>query len=185
MSKFVKIFLTLSLVLTLNAIVMGQSQASSGQLAGSVTDTANAVVQNATVKATNTETGLERTATTGSDGLYQIVLLPPGVYNVTAEATGFQPSTIEKVTVNVGGTVDVNVVLGAGAVQELVTVTTQAVETTRPESDSVVDLTQIQNLPINGRRFQDFITLTPTAQVDPSRGQISLAGQRAINADIT
>src|ERR1700704_4734476 len=38
--------------------------------------------------------------------------------------------------------------------------------------------------PFNGRRFQDFITLTPTAQVEPSRGQISLAGQRGINSSI-
>jgi hypothetical protein len=42
----------------------------------------------------------------------------------------------------------------------------------------------IENLPINGRRFQDFVTLTPTAQVDPSRGQISLAGQRGINSNV-
>jgi hypothetical protein len=44
--------------------------------------------------------------------------------------------------------------------------------------------TAIQNLPINGRRFQDFVTLTPTAQVDPSRGQITLSGQRGINTNV-
>jgi len=48
----------------------------------------------------------------------------------------------------------------------------------------VLSETQINNLPINGRRFQDFVTLTPTAQVDPQRGQISLSGQRGINANI-
>jgi hypothetical protein len=48
----------------------------------------------------------------------------------------------------------------------------------------MVSSTAITNLPINGRRFQDFVTLTPTAQVDPSRGQISLSGQRGINANV-
>jgi hypothetical protein len=48
----------------------------------------------------------------------------------------------------------------------------------------VLNQRAIENLPINGRRFQDFVTLTPTAQVDPSRGQISIAGQRGINSNV-
>lgn len=161
-----------------------QSQASTGQISGAVKDTAGAVVQNATVRVSNTQTGLERTVTTSDDGIYNIVLLPPGTYNVTAEAGGFQPVTVEGAQVTVGGAADVNLVLGAGGVQESVTVTSESVETTRPEADAVVNQDLIDNLPINGRRFQDFVTLTPTAQVDPSRGQISLSGQRGINANI-
>jgi Carboxypeptidase regulatory-like domain/TonB dependent receptor len=163
---------------------LGQSQASTGQISGAVSDTAGALVQNATVRVVNTQTGLERTVTTSGEGLYQVVLLPPGTYNVTAEASGFQPVSVEGAQVTVGGSTDVNLTLGAGAVQETVTVTSEAVETTRPEADAVVNQELIDNLPINGRRFQDFVTLTPTAQVDPSRGQISLSGQRGINANI-
>ncbi|MDQ3804910.1 MAG: TonB-dependent receptor [Acidobacteriota bacterium] len=163
---------------------LAQSQASTGQISGVVSDTAGALVQNATVKVVNTQTGLERTVTTSDEGLYQVVLLPSGTYNVTAEASGFQPVTVEGAQVTVGGTTDVNLTLGAGGVQESVTVTSEAVETTRPEADAVVNQELIDNLPINGRRFQDFVTLTPTAQVDPSRGQISLSGQRGINANI-
>ena len=69
--------------------VMAQSQASSGQIAGAVVDSQGSAVPNATVRATNTQTGLERTAKSGDDGLYSIVLLPPGIYKVTAEASGF------------------------------------------------------------------------------------------------
>jgi hypothetical protein len=163
-----------------------QSQAGSGQIAGTVTDNAGAAITNATVKATNTQTGLERTVTTGDEGLYKLVLLPPGIYNVTGEAAGFAATTVNNVEVTVGRTIDVNIVMGASGVQEVVNVTAGAiqVQTTRSEADAVVNERAINNLPINGRRFQDFVTLTPTAQVDPSRGQISLSGQRGINSNI-
>ncbi len=180
-----------TLTLLLCCLVFGtgqaaaQSQASTGQITGTVVDTAGAIVPNASVKVVNKETGFERTVTTSGDGLYTISLLLPGTYTVTATSGSFAPVIIESVVVNVGSTVDVPLTLGAGAVQEVVTVTGEAVETTRPEADSVVNQTAINNLPINGRRFQDFVTLTPTAQVDPSRGQISLSGQRGINANIS
>ncbi len=166
--------------------VMAQSQASTGQISGAVTDSAGAAVADAIVKATNTQTGLERTANTNDDGLYQIVLLPPGMYNVSAEASGFSAATVTNVEVVVGRTVNVNITLGASGVQEVVQVTAGAiqVQTTRSEPDAVVNERAIENLPINGRRFQDFVTLTPGAQVDPSRGQISLSGQRGINSNI-
>lgn len=163
---------------------VAQSQASTGQIAGSVVDTNGAVVPNATVKVVNKQNGFERTVTTSDDGLYNIVLLPTGSYTVTAQAGSFAAATIENVVVNVGSSTEVPFTLGAGAVQEVVTITGEAVETTRPEADAIVNQTAINNLPINGRRFQDFVTLTPTAQVDPSRGQISLAGQRGINSNI-
>jgi hypothetical protein len=66
----------------------------------------------------------------------------------------------------------------------VVQVTAEGVQTTTSNFDAVQNETAIQNLPINGRRFQDFVTLTPSAQVDPSRGQISLSGQRGINSNV-
>jgi hypothetical protein len=166
--------------------VMAQSQASTGQIAGTVTDSQQAALSKATVKAVNTQTGIERAAVTSDDGLYRIVLLPPGVYNVTVEAGGFASATVENVEVIVGRTADVNVSLGAAGVQETVMVSAGSVQvqTTRSEADAVLNQAAIDNLPINGRRFQDFVTLTPSAQVDPQRGQISLAGQRGINSNI-
>jgi len=185
MFKALNLFFAGLLVLALSAVAFGQSQASTGQISGVVTDTNGAVVANATVKAKNKETGLEREVTTSGDGLYTIVLLPTGTYTVTAEATGFAATTIDNVVVNVGRTADTNVTMGAGAVQATVLVSAEAIQVTRNESDAVLNDTAIKTLPINGRRFQDFVTLTPTAQVDPSRGQISLAGQKGINGNVT
>ena len=61
---------------------------------------------------------------------------------------------------------------------------TPLVETGTTVRTSTVDQDAIANLPINGRRFQDFVTLTPTVQVDTSRGQLSFAGQRGINSNV-
>jgi hypothetical protein len=161
-----------------------QSQGSSGQITGAVRDNAGAAVPNATVKAVNTQTGLERTATTSDDGIYRFVLMPPGTYNITAEASGFSPTSVNNVTVAVGQTVDANITVGVGGVKEEVTITAEGLQTTVSQPDALINESAINNLPINGRRFQDFVTLTPTAQVDPSRGQISLSGQRGINGNV-
>jgi hypothetical protein len=168
------------------ARAFAQSQATTGQITGTVTDSTGAAVAGATVTAKNTETGLEQTVTSNDDGLYTIVQLPPGVYTLSATASGFSAQNHENVQVVVGRTLTVDPTLGAGGVTEEVTVTAGAVDiqTTRSEPDAVLNQTAIENLPINGRRFQDFVTLTPTAQVEPSRQQISLAGQRGINANV-
>lgn len=184
MKRVAKLFCAIFLILTVSVIALAQSQASSGQIGGTVTDTNGAAVPNATVKATNKQTGLERAVNTSDDGLYTVVLLPPGNYTLVAEAAGFAAATIDDVVVNVGRVADVNPVLGAGGVQATVLVTAESIQVTRNESDAVLNETAISTLPINGRRFQDFVTLTPTAQVDPQRGQISLSGQKGINSNI-
>ncbi|HET6647104.1 MAG TPA: carboxypeptidase regulatory-like domain-containing protein, partial [Pyrinomonadaceae bacterium] len=184
MSKLIRFGSLIFMFLALSVVGFAQSQAGSGQIGGLVTDSNGAAVPNASVKVTNKDTGLERSVTTSEDGLYSVVLLPPGSYTVSAESTGFAAATIEDVVVNVGRTADVNITLGASGVQETVLVTADAIQITRNESDAVLNETAITTLPINGRRFQDFVTLTPTAQVDPQRGQISLSGQKGINGNI-
>jgi hypothetical protein len=163
--------------------VFGQAQAGSGQITGVVTDTNGAIVPNATVTLVSKATNETKTATTGDDGIYRFVLLQPGSYSVKTAAASFAEVTLD-VQVQVGRITDANVTLGAGAVNAVVEVTAEGIQTTTNNFDSVQNEAAIQNLPINGRRFQDFVTLTPTAQVDPSRGQISLSGQRGINTNI-
>jgi hypothetical protein len=166
---------------------MAQSQASTGQITGIIVDNQGAAIVGATVSAKNQETALQRKASSNEEGFYSIVLLPPGIYDIAAEASGFAATTIRNVEVTVGRTADVKISMGVSGVTEVVNVTGGAtrIQTTRSESDTVLNEKAIENLPINGRRFQDFVTLTPTAQVDPSRGQISLAGQRGINTNVS
>ncbi|MBS1796569.1 MAG: TonB-dependent receptor [Acidobacteria bacterium] len=163
--------------------IFAQSQASTGQITGVVSDANGAVVPNATVTLVSKDTNATQTATTTEEGLYRFVLLRPGDYTIKVAAASFAEQTLT-VTVFVGRTVDANVTLGAGTVGAQVTVTAEGVQTTTSNFDSVQTDTSITTLPINGRKFQDFATLTPTAQVDPSRGQISISGQRGINFNI-
>jgi outer membrane receptor for ferrienterochelin and colicin len=178
--------LMLMLVMAFSSIsTFAQSQASSGQIAGTITDPQGAALANATVRAVNKQTGLIQNTQTNDEGLFRIVLLPPGNYEVTIEASGFAKATAN-VEVTVGRTAEVNLPLSTSGVQETVNVTAGAVQvqTTRSEADAVINEKAIENLPINGRRFQDFVTLTPGAQVDPRRGQISLSGQLGIHTNV-
>ena len=162
------------------------AQAGTGNITGVVTDANGAVVPNATVNLVNTKTNFQQTTTASNDGIYSFRTLQPGVYSVTASAANFSEQKLE-VEVQVGRTTDANVTLGVSGLEAQVTVSAEGVQTTESNFDAVQDQTAIENLPINGRRFQDFVTLTPNAQVGQggdTRGQISLSGQRGINSNI-
>lgn len=155
-----------------------------GSIAGSVTDATGAVVRGATVTLTSNATNASQTATTGDDGLYRFVLLQPGKYTVKSSAASFGDSTLS-VEVQVGRTTDANVTLAAGAVAAVVQVSAEGIQATSSTFDSVQNARAIQTLPLNGRRFQDLVGGSPTALIEPSRGQISLSGQRGINTNLT
>ncbi|HVR39529.1 MAG TPA: TonB-dependent receptor, partial [Thermoanaerobaculia bacterium] len=109
----------------------------------------------------------------------QIALLPPGAYSVTGELDGFRAVKLDGVTVNVGSDVALTVKMQVG-VAETVTVTAAAplIEAERSQVSSVVNETSIQNLPVNGRNFIDFVLTTPGVVKDVRLGDISFAGQR-------
>lgn len=181
------IFMRLLPAMLISALVfVGASfgQAGTGGISGVVSDTNGAVVKGATVTLTNKDTNETKTTSTNDEGIYSFVLLKPGKYTVKTTAASFGDITLE-VEVQVGRTTDANVTLGAGNVSAVVEVNADGVQTTSNNFDAVQNEAAIQNLPINGRRFQDFVTLTPTAQVDPQRGQISLSGQRGINSNVS
>ncbi|MBK5299332.1 MAG: TonB-dependent receptor [Vicinamibacteria bacterium] len=163
-----------------------QSQATTAEISGRVTDAQGGVLPGATVTVKSGDTGYTRSVITNAEGRYAIPLLPPGNYELVAELTGFAP-TRRSLVLNVGAMQTINAELQVGGVQETVTVAAGSplVETSATVRTTTLDAEAIANLPINGRRFQDFISATPTVQVDPSRGQLSFAGQRGINSNIS
>jgi len=169
------------------ASVFAQSQATTGQITGRAADSQGGALPSVKVTVSNPATGFSRSVSTNAEGLYSLPLLPPGDYDLSAELSGFQTVRRARITVTVGSNVNVDLRLGVAGVAEAVTVegTGAQVETGTDIRTATLNSTAIANLPINGRRFQDFVTLTPTAQVDTSRGQISLAGQRGINTNIS
>jgi hypothetical protein len=184
MSKFVKLSFALSLMLAMSAVVMAQSEATTGRITGTVKDSQGAAVPNASVTVSNPANGVSQTMTTNENGEFNAVQLRPGDYTVEVTATGFGKSTQTGYHVEVGSALTANIALGVGSVNEEVLVTAASVETTQVQTTTNINDTAISQLPINGRRFQDFVLATPTAQIDPSRGQISLVGQRGINGNV-
>src|SRR6478735_1326268 len=85
-----KIFVLILLATAAVSIASAQAQASAADLTGTVVDPNGAVVAGATVTARNTGTNIERSATSGDDGTYRLIGLPPGEYDVTAEAPTFK-----------------------------------------------------------------------------------------------
>ncbi len=162
-----------------------QAHGGTGQIAGTVYDSSGALVPSANVTATNRDTGLIRATTSNDAGEYRLFLLPPGPYTVVVKVTGFKTAQSD-VVVTVGATVTVNFTLEVGEITETVEVTaSELISTTRPEADALINLRSISELPINGRRFHDFVQLAPTVQTEPRRNYISFVGQRGINANIS
>jgi hypothetical protein len=162
-----------------------QGSTTTGQIRGRVLGDQGQALAAVVVTARNTETGLERSATTGSEGLYVIRLLPPGIYDVRTDMIGFAQSTTAGIRVIVGQASPVNFEL-----------TTQAIElegievmAERPPIDvadggvtQFVGLEEISELPALGRDFTDFINLSGLVAPDPGEttgGQFSIAGMRA------
>lgn len=173
----------LVLVLSLSITAYGQSQANTGNIEGRVTDPNAAAVPNVTITATNIANGLTKSAQTNEEGVYRIVFLAPGIYKVdTSGAQGFAPASFTNVIVTVGGQTPLDIQLAVGnATVAMVDVSAegQVVETARTSISSVVNERAIQNLPVNGRNFLDFATLTPSVVRDPTRqGDLAVGGQK-------
>ncbi|MBI3679096.1 MAG: TonB-dependent receptor [Acidobacteria bacterium] len=175
---------TLVLVAFAASSLFAQADANRGQMVGTVFDAKQAAVPGAKVKIRNLGTGFVRELVTGSSGQYRALQLDPGNYEVVVEAAGFAAYTASGVVVNVGSTVGLDIVLQVQAVTTTVEVAESLMNVALPAPSIVVNSNAITNLPINGRRFQDFATMTPTVQVEPARQQLSFAGQRGINANV-
>ncbi|MCA1612758.1 MAG: TonB-dependent receptor [Acidobacteria bacterium] len=159
-----------------------QSQATTGNIEGRVLDPAGASVPGAAVSARSQQTGFERAATSDEDGVYRLILLPPGTYRVVVTpGTGFKALTYENVQVTVGGqtTLDINLTVSGENVVIDVASESSVVELGRTSISTTVNERAIENLPVNGRNYLDFATLTPGVVRDPTRvGDLSVGGQK-------
>ena len=176
-----RIFSTCILFALSTATVLAQAEIGGSTLNGTITDATSAAVPGAKVTVTNRDTGLSRTTTTNEAGQYTFPTLPVGTYDLTAENQGFKVSKRTGISLTVGAVATVDVVLEIGALQETVSITAEApvVESTRSQTSTTVTTEQVRDLPINGRNFLDFTTLTPGVVRDPTRGgDLSFGGQR-------
>lgn len=163
-----------------------QTQATSGNILGSISDPDGAAMPGVTVTVTHNETGRVRTTVTSTSGAFRVPLLPVGLYSIEATLTGFASVEQTDVRVSIGGATEINLRMQLEGVQEVLIVTGQApvVETSKTNVSTTIDEEAIDSLPILGRNFTDFALLTPGAQIDSSRNTIQLSGQRGVNTSV-
>ncbi len=157
------------------------AQIDRASLNGTVTDPTGAVVPGVKVEAVLENAGKQREALTNNDGIYVLPALPIGAYNITFSRTGFETARYEDVELQVGQklTLDVSLKLGSVSTQVEVKSTAPLLERTSAELAGVVQSTEIQNLPVNGRNWASLLMLAPGAIDDGGGDQrtIRFAGR--------
>ncbi len=173
--------LVLFAAIFLFAISASSQTIEKGEISGTVLDPTGAAIPDASVKIIQVGTGSERTLTTGADGRFAANLLPAGEYRIEVSAKGFATTVVKGVRLAVGQNLIQDVNLKLAAVGQTVEVQAEAGPVDRGETreNTVIDRTYIDQLPINGRDFRDFVNLTPTADTAPGlRSPVRLAGQQ-------
>lgn len=177
MSKILKLSFLVIFVAASSSVAWAQSTVS-GAISGVVTNQNKEVVPGASVNSRNVGTNKEDSATTDDAGRFRITNLPPGIYNVSINASGFGPYSQDGVVVEVGRVTEISATLSIGPVQGTVEVTSEApvINTTQQDFSTNINQTSINELPINGRRWSNFALLTPGAVPDGTFGLISFRG---------
>src|ERR1700704_902614 len=148
------------------------SQGSQGRILGTITDQTGGVVSNATVTVVDVERGVSRALTTGDSGGFSAPNLLPGTYTVRAEAKGFKIVERQKIMLEVGKEIRVDLTLQPGAQEQTITITEALplVETSNATLGGTLSNQTINDLPLNGRNYINLLTLRPGMTVYPGGG---------------
>lgn len=162
--------LVLLMLLALEVSLVAQT--SQGRILGTVVDSSGAVVPRAKVAITNTGTSVSRTLLTTSAGDYTAPNLDPGAYVVSVEAAGFKKTVSTPILLEVSREVRVDLKLQPGVATETMTVTAEGalVDTTDTTLNGVLSNKAVNDLPVQGRDFQNLLELHPGVQRTPGGG---------------
>ena len=173
MSHFVRSFRLVTLLSLLAAPAAIRAQVVGGSINGIVADTTGAKISGAQVLVINAETGTERKLITDKDGRYSAPSISVGTYNISAAASGFSKQERRGVSVTVGLSTEVDLALGVGEVAQQVVVQADSstVNVTTQQTSGLVNEREVKDLPLNGRSYDQLITLNPAA--------VNYTGQRS------
>ena len=168
----------LAVMLVFAALSARAQTAAVGNIRGTVTDTNGAVVANASVVITNTDTGVSRTTTTNGTGEYNAPFLLPGNYEVIFGGGGFSKVDRKNLVLTVGQVLSVDASLTVGATTTEVNVTSESpiLDTEKTEVSQTLGENLIENLPVASRNWSNFVLLTPNVVQDGGSGLISFHG---------
>src|SRR5262245_47811633 len=167
-SSSLKAFALFMLCFAISTVSILAQSTVTGAIRGKVTDQQDAVLPNATVTITNIGTNRVDTTNTNDDGAYDVRNLQPGTYKVEVASQGFANFVKENVIVEVGAATTIDAVMGITTSTVSVDVASEApvVNTNDNANASNFNQTQINELPINGRRWSNFAVLSPSAVPD-------------------
>lgn len=175
-------------------ILMLLPQGDTGQFTGTVVDTNNAAIPNATVKLISHSTSQLRDLTTKDSGDFTFTLLPPGRYKLEVSANGFTTVQMDDVRINITQTTSITVHLDPAVVASTVTINADAplVQQESSQIGRVIEGQTIRQLPLPTRNFQQLLTLSPGTSASVSnntelgRGDsiISVNGQRTTSNNV-
>lgn len=139
------------------------AQVVGGTISGTISDASGAAVPNAHVLVHNDETGNERRLSTGPDGRYSAPSIPVGIYTVTAGADGFDDHALSGIALSVGQSQIISLSLAITGVAQNVTVkdAPPVVNLSTQQTTGLIDSREIKELPLNGRSYDQLITLNP------------------------
>lgn len=151
------------------------AQIDTGSIVGVVNDPSGAAILGATVTLSNEATGVSRSVTTNSDGSYQFSAISPGTYTVKAEAANFQSAVHTNLEISVQSRPAVDFTLKVGPSSETIEVSsaTPVLQTESADVGGVVQAEEINDLPLNGRRYSDLALLEAGIQ----RNQVNTNNQ--------
>jgi hypothetical protein len=160
-SRFLRI---LSLAVFATSLA-ARAQVVGGTIGGVVRDISGATVSNATVTVRQAETGATRTLSTDPEGRFFAPSVPVGAYTVAVQHEGFARQEQTGISLTVGQSLQLNFVLGVAAVQQAIEVdaSDQGVNTTTQQTAGLVDERQVKELPLNGRSYDELLTLNPAS----------------------
>ncbi len=156
-------------------------QGTSGTISGRLTDSSGNALPNVSVTLTDTGTGEQKVATSGSDGYYNFAGLLPGNYSVSATLKGFQTTVAPTLTLQVAQTLRNDMEMKVGGVSTTVEVrsVTPLLQTDTSSTGQVITGRRILEMPLNGRNVFNLVLLVPGASENPgAQSQFSINGQR-------
>jgi hypothetical protein len=160
--SFSAVFLAFLVLAGMTTAAAAQSS-TAGAISGIVADASGARLPGAAIVVTASDIGVTRTAKSNASGEFIVDNLQPGTYTATFTLDGFETYKEERITVSVGGTVNVSPKLKVGSISNTVDVAAENLDLHSQDAaiSTTIDNAQIDNLPINGGRWSDFARLTP------------------------
>ena len=145
------------------------AQGTAGRILGTVTDQSGGAIAGATVTVTDVDRNVPRVLMTDQAGTYSAPNLLPGNYKVHAEAKGFKGFERSGIILEVNGELRVDVTLQPGEVSQTITVNEAVpmVETTNAELGATLQSSIIEDIPLNGRNFENLLQLNPGVTIYP------------------